>query len=221
MTQLRNINLTPASRILAVDCSTGPCSAALWQAGSVAASEVEMVASRQSARLVPMMEAVLERAGLSYGELDAIAVSVGPGSFTGIRIALAAARGAALAANLPLLGFSSLAVLAFEAAQAQGNKPIFAVINAGKGEFACQWFDAQGTAMDEEQLLRESELAALDLNHATRAGFDSAYPFPQAGALAALAAHHPQRAVPALPHYVRPPDAKTTAELAALAARGA
>jgi tRNA threonylcarbamoyladenosine biosynthesis protein TsaB len=93
-----------------------------------------------AAALLPAAEAVLQRAGWDWGDLDRLAVGVGPGSFTGLRIGLAAARGAALARGLELAGVSSLRALA-AAAEAEAEL-VLAVLDARRGEvFAAGWRD--------------------------------------------------------------------------------
>lgn len=98
--------------ILALDCSAASCSAALWRDGALAAHRFQAMARGQAEALMPIVEATMETAGARYGDLDLVAVTVGPGSFTGVRIGLAAARGIALAAGIPAAGFTSFAVIA-------------------------------------------------------------------------------------------------------------
>ena len=95
-------------RLLALDTATAACSVALWRDGAVLARRFEAMLRGQSEALMPMVGAVLAEAGCGFKDLDAIAVTVGPGAFTGLRIGLAAARGMALAAELPLIGVTTL-----------------------------------------------------------------------------------------------------------------
>ncbi len=98
--------------VLAFDTATSACSAAVWRDGRVLAGEQEVRERGHAERLLPMIEGVLAEAGCAYGDLDLLAVTVGPGAFTGIRIGLAAARSLALASGLPLLGVSSFDAVA-------------------------------------------------------------------------------------------------------------
>lgn len=130
--------------ILALDAAAGPCSAAISKDGRLVASMREETPHTQAARLIPLVEDCLQQAKCSYADLDAIAVTVGPGSFTGIRIGLAAARGLALAARKPLRGVSTLALLAYQTRQAtvtDGIDGIIAAMVAGKGQLFLQVFD--------------------------------------------------------------------------------
>ena len=104
--------------ILAIDCATGPCSVAIWKSGKIAAYAENIKPASQSAILMPMVENALKTSGIGYRELTAIACTVGPGSFTGIRVGLAAARGIAFASGVKELGFTTLEAMAY-AARAQ------------------------------------------------------------------------------------------------------
>src|SRR5438105_2329637 len=94
--------------ILAIDTATGPCSVAVWKNGSIAAYCEELRTSAQSTMLMPMIEKALLKSHTEYGDLSAVAATIGPGSFTGIRVGLAAARGIAFAAGIKGLGFTTL-----------------------------------------------------------------------------------------------------------------
>ncbi len=98
-------------KILALDCSTEMCSAALWIDGEVE-QQLEAAGQRHSDRLLPMVSSLLASAGLGLGSLDAIAVAIGPGMFTGLRIAVSVGQGLAFGADLPVVPVGSLEVLA-------------------------------------------------------------------------------------------------------------
>jgi tRNA threonylcarbamoyladenosine biosynthesis protein TsaB len=99
-------------QILALDTAQSACSVAVWRDGTVVARRWESMARGQSEALMPMVRAALEEAGSTFPQLDLLAVTVGPGGFTGLRIGLAAARGMALAAGLPCLGVTTLEAVA-------------------------------------------------------------------------------------------------------------
>jgi tRNA threonylcarbamoyl adenosine modification protein YeaZ len=99
-------------RILALDAALGPCSAALVTDEIVTAERRESGGRGQAALLPVMVHAVLEEAGVTAADLDAVAVTVGPGSFTGLRAGLALAHGIGLAAGKPVVGVTVAEALA-------------------------------------------------------------------------------------------------------------
>lgn len=118
--------------LLAIETATEACSAAvLTDAGIV--ERFEIAPRRHAELLLPMCEAVLAEAGIARRQLDAIAVGRGPGAFTGVRLAIAAAQGIALALDVPVITISSLAALALQAPDV-GQDATLAVIDARMGE---------------------------------------------------------------------------------------
>ena len=121
--------------ILAIDTSTAACTAALFDgAGRCIASRDEVIGRGHAERLAPMLEEML--AGRTA---DTIVAGVGPGSFTGIRVGIAAAHGLAIGWNASLFGMSSLALLA---ASARAEGEVAAAMLGGHGELFVQQFDA-------------------------------------------------------------------------------
>jgi tRNA threonylcarbamoyladenosine biosynthesis protein TsaB len=94
-------------KILALETSGASCSVAVLAAGVIAAHRREAMLRGQSEALLPMVRDTMREAGLGFAALDLVAVTVGPGAFTGIRIGLAAARGIGLAAGKPVLGITT------------------------------------------------------------------------------------------------------------------
>ena len=99
-------------KILVCDTSNQNASAGIYEDGKVIAYELSFETRTHSETFMPLAHRVMKQAGLSHGELDAYAVTVGPGSFTGIRIGLAAVKGMALAAGKPCIAVSSTEALA-------------------------------------------------------------------------------------------------------------
>lgn len=133
--------MTHATRLLAFDSAGAACSAAVWDTGRVVAARFEAMARGQSERLVPMIEEVMAEAGLVYDRLDALAVTLGPGGFTGVRIGLAAARGLALATRRPILGLSSFeAVAAAVEETRRRDLPLAVLLDAKRAEIYLQVF---------------------------------------------------------------------------------
>lgn len=102
--------------LLAVDTTTAVCSVALARPDQLVAEVTTNIARTHSQRLLPLIDLLLRETSHSIGDVDVLAVSRGPGSFTGLRIGLATVRGLALALNIPVAGVSTLKVLAHGAA---------------------------------------------------------------------------------------------------------
>jgi tRNA threonylcarbamoyladenosine biosynthesis protein TsaB len=126
---------------LGFDAAGRGCSAAVWRDGAVLARRQEAMTRGQAERLVPLIQEVLAEAGLSPGELDAVAVTTGPGAFTGVRIGLAAARGYALARGIPAIGISSLRAIARATAAAErAGRTLVVLIDAKRADVYAQAF---------------------------------------------------------------------------------
>lgn len=135
-------------KLLAIDTSGEACSAALWLDGQV--EQVLEIAPRRHGELIlGMMQAVLDRAGLGLAGLDAIAFGRGPGSFTGVRIAVAVAQGAAFGAGLPLVPVSTLAAIAQGQHRRAGSRRLLVALDARMDEvyWGCYGIDANGLAV--------------------------------------------------------------------------
>lgn len=104
--------MRPEPAILAFDTSAAHCAAALLSGDRLLALRTEPMEKGQAERLMPLLEEVLAEGSLGWADLDALAVGTGPGNFTGVRIAVAAARGLALALGKPALGVSRFEALA-------------------------------------------------------------------------------------------------------------
>ncbi|SEN28922.1 tRNA threonylcarbamoyl adenosine modification protein YeaZ [Pseudorhodobacter antarcticus] len=105
--------MPPEQPLLAFDTSAAHCAAALLWRGDIVAQVREPMAKGQVERLMPMIEEMLAGVGLHWRDLGAIAVGVGPGNFTGIRISVAAARGLALGLGVPAVGVTGPEALAY------------------------------------------------------------------------------------------------------------
>jgi tRNA threonylcarbamoyl adenosine modification protein YeaZ len=128
--------------ILAFDTSGPHCAAALVaDNGAVLSSACEAMARGQAERLMDLLAGVLDSGGAVWGDLSAIAVGTGPGNFTGLRIAVAAARGLALALEVPAIG-----VTGFDAATLDAPRPCWAVAEAQGGRLYVQRIDADADA---------------------------------------------------------------------------
>ncbi len=118
--------------LLAIDTSESACSVGLLGDDALIDRKSEIIGRGHAERLLPLIEERLLAAGLTYGSLTRIAVTTGPGTYTGLRIGLAVARGLALQGNLPCIGLTGLQVHAAFAAHKLGCDTVYAVI-AGRG----------------------------------------------------------------------------------------
>jgi tRNA threonylcarbamoyladenosine biosynthesis protein TsaB len=119
-------------RILAVDTAAKSCSVAIMTAGSLSAELITLKDETHSKHLMELIHKVLGMAGFRVGELDGLAVTIGPGSFTGLRIGVSTVKGLAHALNKPVVGVSSLDALAWQCADR--SHLICALLDARKGE---------------------------------------------------------------------------------------
>lgn len=129
--------------VLGLDTAAAGCGVALLQDGAVLHVAHEPMTKGQDARLLPLVQEVLRAAGKTSADLNRIAVLRGPGSFTGLRIGLAAARGLGLALGIPVLGYNRLA-LQRTAQDARGDGLV--VLDSRRDTLFCQYFPAQAVA---------------------------------------------------------------------------
>ena len=215
-------------RILAFDTAGNGSAVSLWQDGHTLALRTLSMSHGQAEQLIPMIAAVREDSGLDWQDLDAIAVTIGPGSFTGLRVGLAAAQGLTLATGLPVIGITTLEAYARQAANTGYRGAILVAVDARRDDLYLQPFHADDTgglrplaaplAAPVEQVA--TLLADWGITTATVTGDATAL----LDGIAALTASHPQAAVdpaclaglaagrsaaeaPAIPLYIRPPDA--------------
>jgi tRNA threonylcarbamoyladenosine biosynthesis protein TsaB len=201
---------TIAPMLLAFDTSSAACTAALFDGGTCVAQRDELIGRGHSERLVPMIAELLQGA-----RPTSILVGVGPGSFTGIRVAIAAAHGLAIGWSAQLEGMSSLALLA---AGASGEGEVAAAVIGGHGELFVQQFDASTAepTSDIRNLVPAEAAhfasAALIVGSGAQQLVDArgwgealeAWP----SAANALKLPQPLRSLPAKPVYARAPDAR-------------
>src|SRR5471032_2585041 len=129
--------------VLAFDCAVSGLAVAVVRDGSALAIHREE-GREQAARLLPAIAALLEQAAVDRRALSLIAVTVGPGSFTGVRVGLAAARGLAVGLGVPLAGLATTRVLLAQA------RPRGRTVVAAIDSRLCDWFCAIGEGLGEE-----------------------------------------------------------------------
>jgi tRNA threonylcarbamoyladenosine biosynthesis protein TsaB len=130
--------IPPGSILLAIDTSTRNVGLALFDGTQVLAEYTWNSADHHTVELAPAVQDLMKRVHVNFGQIKAIGVAIGPGSFTGLRIGLAFAKGIALVLKIPVIGISSLDILA--AAQPPIHLPLAAVLRAGRGRLAVGWY---------------------------------------------------------------------------------
>lgn len=217
--------------LLAFDTATASCSVALWRNGEICGHAEKLLNRGHAEALFPMIGEVLDTTGTRYADLDGLAVTVGPGSFTGIRIGLAAARGIALAAKIPAFGATTTEVIAQAVPDAECDaRELLVVLDSKRRDPYYQLFDCARVVLSlptvgspEEIAENIAERSAPVLlagdgtqqiePHLIALGCDvfvsNAPPRPQSRVLASLAACRwppDEDALPLAPIYIRRPD---------------
>ncbi len=133
-------------KLLAVDTSTVSCSVALLDETRLLCEMTYGAGKTHSRHLMSMIDCVFKRCDAAPGDIDGIAVTKGPGTFTGLRIGLSTVKGLAIAAGIPVVGVSSLAALAYP--MRNTNRNVVTMIDARRGEVYHDRFDVKGLAID-------------------------------------------------------------------------
>jgi len=210
--------------LLAIDTAQDACSVGVV-AGARQVLRSETIGRGHAERLMGMIAEAMQEAGLAFGVLERIAVTVGPGSFTGLRVGIAAARGLALATGAPAVGIGTLAVHAETVRHEIGAAPVLAVLSAGRGEIYGQSFAEDGAPQGEPEaapaevfarrlaantLIAGSGAAALAeiLGDEARARTVHSRSAPDIASLCRLGIAAPLTGEAPRPLYLRPPDAK-------------
>jgi tRNA threonylcarbamoyl adenosine modification protein YeaZ len=216
-------------RVLAIDTALAACSAAILdtESGGLLASESLPMMRGHAEALMPLLARLMETAGIGFAALDRVVVTTGPGSFTGLRVGIAAARGIALAAGKPALGLSTLAAYAAPHMAADDRLPVVAAIDARHDHVYLQVFGPRGRTVIAPRLasLREAVQAAAaapacivgsaaQAVAAALSGDDAApavvdpRPAPDIVWVARMGAVLPEGQSPPKPQYLRAPDAQ-------------
>ena len=146
--------------LLAVDTSTLWIGLALYDGKCVVSEETWLSQNHHSVELAPALSSLLERSGVAGHDLSALAIALGPGSFTSLRIGLAFIKGLALALHLPVVGVPSLDILA--EAQPVREQPLAVILQAGRGRLAVGWYRSQAgrwLSSGEPEMTTAEELA--------------------------------------------------------------
>jgi tRNA threonylcarbamoyladenosine biosynthesis protein TsaB len=212
--------------ILALETSSSLCDVCILDetTGEVLAGISNDIGRGHAERLMDDIDAALRRAGILYPDLTAIAAGVGPGSFTGIRVGVAAARGFALALKVPVYGVTSLQAIALQAAPQTSGAQILASLDAGRDEVYLQLFDGNAMPLKEPKAVRVEDLSASVPSGSVMICGSGAALFPgqavypamigPTASAVAMAVIHPAMRTDPKPLYLRAPDAKPQAGFA-------
>ncbi len=190
-------------RVLSLDSASGACAVCVWQDGRVLAQAEERMERGQDARLIPLVLEVMAKAKTDFTQLDRIAVTRGPGSFTGLRIGLAAARGIGMAAEKPVIGINRFTIFR----EQNLDKNLFIILESKRQELFCQFYPAQTNAAEPSMMLPEEIVTfARTQSNLTLAGD---------------ALHHLRQLLPSMPYAEKvEPEVITASILASRAALG-
>jgi tRNA threonylcarbamoyladenosine biosynthesis protein TsaB len=216
-------------RVLAIDTALAACSAAVLdtEQGGIVASESLPMTRGHAEALMPLLERVMEESGIAFHNIDRVVVTTGPGSFTGLRVGIAAARGIALAADTPAVGVSTLSAYAAPHLADDETIPVVAAIDARHDNVYLQVFGPGGRTLTAPRLatLREAVQAAAESRscivgsaaHAVAAGLSDGDPkpakidaraAPDIAWVARMGAVVPEGQSPPKPQYLHAPDAQ-------------
>ena len=151
-----------ATKLLAIDTAGAACSVALRIGDDVVASQSREMVRGQAEALMPMVAEVMGTAEVEFSTLNLIAVTIGPGSFTGLRTGLAAARGLALALAVPIIGVTTTEAIALEAHRAinpAADRQITVVLNSRRGDLYVQHFTAGLVPLGEPSAASPQDIA--------------------------------------------------------------
>ena len=144
--------------LLAIDTSTEIASLALFENNNLLAEYCWQVGQNHTVQLMPCLNALLEQTGIDIHSVRGIGIAVGPGSFNGLRVGIASAKGLALSLNVPIFGISTLEIAAYQVAFC--GPPVCSMIKAGRGEIAVALYQKKDNCW---QCLHKEYLTTLDL----------------------------------------------------------
>lgn len=215
--------------ILAIDTALDACAAAVLdtESGSLIAQESLAMKRGHAEALMPLIARIIKASGVGFSRLDRIAVTTGPGSFTGLRVGLSAARGIALAASKPVVGLTTLSAYAAPVVSQNGEHPVISAIDARHDHVYFQAVSGNGGSLIRPKVAPIAEaLEAANLGAAHLVGNAAkilserwpadvpppfrvdAQPAPDIAWVAWLGAAASPDTAPARPYYLRAPDAK-------------
>jgi len=222
-------------KILAVDTALGACSAALLDGETTVAHRFIPMERGHAEAIAPMVEAVMREGQTEFSELERLAVTTGPGTFTGQRVGLAFMRALKVALRIPLIGVTTLDAMAAAALEETGASHAASLHDAKRGEVYAGLATRERTLIEPSLLALENAVAAIDMvmqesvagklafagtagcvacghyQPATAQAVLSSIVWPEAQWVARLAVRAPAPSHPPRPLYLRPPDARLPA----------
>ena len=220
--------------ILAIDTALDACAAGILDtdAAKLLAQESQPMKRGHAEALMPLIARVIKQPGLAFEALDRIAVTTGPGSFTGLRVGLSAARGLALAANKPVVGLTTLTAYAAPVVSQNGEQPVISAIDARHDHVYFQAVSGDGSSLIRprvgpiDEALDAARFGAAHLVGNAAAILSQRWPAhalppfkvdtqgaPDIAWVAWLGAAVSPNTAPARPFYLRAPDAKPQKDL--------
>jgi tRNA threonylcarbamoyladenosine biosynthesis protein TsaB len=220
--------------ILAIDTALDACAAGILdtEAAALIAQESQVMKRGHAEALMPLIGRVMKASGIGFAALDRIAVTTGPGSFTGLRVGLSAARGIALASGKPVVGLTTLAAYAAPIVSQNAGRPVLSAVDARHDHVYFQVVSGDGGALvlprvaPIDEALEASQFGTPHLVGnaakilAERWPAEAPPPFevddqpaPEIAWLAWLGAAVDPDSAPARPYYLRAPDAKPQKDL--------
>jgi tRNA threonylcarbamoyladenosine biosynthesis protein TsaB len=216
--------------ILAIDTALDACAAGVLDtdSGALIAQESQPMKRGHAEALMPLIARVMQQSGIGFAALDRIASTTGPGSFTGLRVGLSAARGIALAANKPVVGVTTLTAYAAPVVSQNAEQPVISAIDARHDQVYFQVVSGNGASLIRPRVgLIEEALGASSrfgrphlVGNAAKLLADrwpaqalrpfkvDSQPAPEIASVAWLGAAVSPNTAPARPFYLRAPDAQ-------------
>lgn len=204
---------------LAIDTTNSLCSICLFNHNSIIDFKIGEVSSNQSKNLFEFIDQIFLTHNLNYNDLNEIFITIGPGSFTGIRVGLAAAKGISLVTQIPISGISNFQVFAYQINKEIIDDQFSVILNARRDQFYLQSFTKNFSEIHEPQLINKSELvdiknkiftedSILEINHLENVETINAKISAEEIAKCALFFKNQKLLKNIQPLYIKLPDAK-------------
>ncbi|MEO9339573.1 tRNA (adenosine(37)-N6)-threonylcarbamoyltransferase complex dimerization subunit type 1 TsaB [Mesorhizobium sp. SB112] len=154
-------------KILAIDCAASLCAACIYDATEdrELGRSVLDLGKGHAEHLMKVVDEAIAQSRAAFADLDAIAVSIGPGSFTGVRVGVSAARGYALALKIPAIGVNTLEALAAASRIEHPNRAVFAALSSAKDDLQAALYDSTGAILEAPAIIGMERAVELARHH--------------------------------------------------------